>query len=305
MGPFQRYSFTLLLPTAITISQYRELSRQLAIYFLLLRSRATALPQPQEEVPVPEGEAVVDPLAPVTSVATVDGSAIAATFTPTSLEISGLQPPVTAATTVTTTDSEGKTIAIAVAAGAGVVAGGALAAWLFEPIPGAPPPPTSPPPYPTSTQEAQDPDTLTDQPTTTSPASSASSDAACPFQTEGTGVKFEPAPVQAQWTAVIPEQSASSNTANCTSGNDNGQLYHGVPPDFISELADVFCSNDLSADLEKSLGKDDLPDGSSWKREDGYTEPVKFTFDLKAEMDGCAEHCKTAYSKLVGSCKYG
>jgi hypothetical protein len=61
-----------------------------------------------------------------------------AIYTPTSLSIDGLAPPITAATTITSVDNAGETVAVAVAAGAGVVAGGGLAAWLFKPMPGAP-----------------------------------------------------------------------------------------------------------------------------------------------------------------------
>ncbi|KAI0517995.1 hypothetical protein F5B22DRAFT_601351 [Xylaria bambusicola] len=116
-------------------------------------------------------------ITPVTSTATVDGQLVTATYTPTSISITGLAPPITAATTVTTTDATGATVAVAVGVGAGIVAGGALAGWLFKPVPGMPPAPTTPPAYTTSVQDPQPESTTTSEQTTTSSLS------ACPFST--------------------------------------------------------------------------------------------------------------------------
>ncbi|KAI1127400.1 hypothetical protein F5Y10DRAFT_242970 [Nemania abortiva] len=237
------------------------------------------------------------PITPITSTATVDGQLITATYTPTSISITGLAPPITAATTVTTTDETGATIEVAVGVGAGIVAGGALAGWLFKPIPGMPPAPTMPPPYMTSAQDEPPQSTTTSIQTTTSEPPS------CPFPTKGSGLQFSPAVKQPAWTAEIPSQTGSSHVPQCTS-SENGVLDRGVDPGFIEELSAVFCKTDQSKDETQTIGKDDLPDGSSWKRDDGPEEEIKFTFDFKNNADGCAEHCQDAYSDLISGCKY-
>lgn len=273
---------------------------------ILQNSRpAHARPKPQEDVSSNGQSTSSAQVAPVTSIVTSDGSVIEAIFTPTSLAISGLQPPITAATTITTTDTAGETAAIAVAAGAGIVAGAALAAWLFEPKPGLPPAPTSPPSYPTKTQNTDDQEETTTQLSLTLSTSSTSSAApACLLATEGPNPEFALASEQPQWTVAIPSHTISTVSPECTSSNDNGQLFHGLSPDFIGELADVFCDGDLSKDLERSLDKDDLPSDSSWNRDDGPEFPVVFTFDLKAQLDGCADNCRKAYAKIISSCKH-
>ncbi|XXH01316.1 hypothetical protein Hte_007673 [Hypoxylon texense] len=275
------------------LNQRHFSARRLAAYLLLWNGReASAIPNPQQ--PASSG---ADAITPVTSTATIDGKPVTATYTPTSIAISGLAPPITAATTVTTTDSTGATIAVAVAAGAGVVAGGALAGWLFKP--GAPPAPTTPPPYSTSTQNNDPPSTSPKDPESTT-----SDPPACPFPTKGSEIPFEPAAKQPAWTAEIPSQTVSSYYPKCTPSGSNGQLFRGIDPGFIRELSAVFCKNDQSKDESQTLGKDDLPDGSSWKRDDGPSEEVKFTFDLKNKDDGCASHCQDAYSELISGCQF-
>lgn len=278
-------------------------ARRLATYLLLWNSFGTeiaARPNPQEsEEPSNSGTKTV---APVTLVATVDGQPIAATYTPTSIAISGLVPPITAATTVTTTDEAGATIAVAIAAGAGVVAGGALAVWLFEPVAGAPPAPTTPPSYPTETQDNEPPPStvVSDEP---EPTTTTSDPPSCPFPTEGSGRRFEPAADQPEWTAEIPIQTGTTNYPKCKSTGDNNQLLRGTYPEFIEELSDVFCKNEQSRDVSKTIGKEDLPDDSSWKRDSGPKEQVKFTFDFKSKAEGCSSHCKKAFKRLISRCK--
>ncbi|KAL6405259.1 hypothetical protein AUP68_12103 [Ilyonectria robusta] len=267
-------------------------ARRLAAYLLLWTGpEVAARPNPLHQRDSASETVAPETAAPVTSIASVDGNLITAIYTPTSISITGLVPPITAATTVTTTDSAGDMVAIAVAAGAGVVAAGALA--------GAPPAPTTPPPYSTSAQDEEPPVTdPPDDPITTTEA------AACPFPTKGSGIAFSPADEQPAWTAEIPSQTGSSYTAKCTPLGDNGQLFRGIDPGFIKELSVVFCKNDLSKDFTQSIGKDDLPDDSSWKRDGGPEEKVKFTFDFKNQADGCADYCEKAYSSLVSSCQY-
>ncbi|KAJ3560710.1 hypothetical protein NPX13_g9209 [Xylaria arbuscula] len=238
------------------------------------------------------------PITPVTSTTSIDGQLITATYTPTSISIMGLVPPITAATTVTTTDETGATIAVAVGVGAGVVAGGALAGWLFKPIPGMPPAPTMPPPYMTSAQD-EPPQSMTTsiQSTTTSEPPS------CPFPSQGSKLQFSPAAQQPVWTAEIPSQTGSSYYPQCTS-SENGVLARGVDPGFIQELSAVFCKTDQSKDETQTIGKDDLPDDSSWKRDDGPEEEIMFKFDFKNNADGCTDHCQDAYSELITGCKY-
>lgn len=98
-------------------------------------------------------------------------------------------------------------------------------------------------------------------------------------------------------------QTTSLTIPECTSGNDNGQLYHNLPPDMLNELADVFCDSDLSQDVEKTLGKDDLPDDSSWNRDDAPVDKAKFSFELGSNNDGCADNCKKAFDRIVRRCK--
>ncbi|KAI1373269.1 hypothetical protein F4677DRAFT_225983 [Hypoxylon crocopeplum] len=271
-------------------------ARRLAAYLLLWNvSKAVARPNPQQLT-----GSGTETVTPVTSTATVDGKPVTATYTPTSISITGLAPPITAATTLTTTDSTGATVAVAVAAGAGVVAGGALVGWIFNPVAGVPPAPTTPPPYSTSAQNNEQPSTTPKdpEPTTTS------NPPACPFPIEGSGLPFAPAAKQPAWTAEIPSQTSSSYISQCTPSGSNGQLLPGVDPGFIKELSTVFCKNDQSKDVSQTIGKNDLPDDSSWKRDSGPTEEVKFTFDFKNQSDGCASHCQNAYSELISSCQF-
>lgn len=282
--------------------KFRSMSaRQLAVYILLFSgSEVVAEPQPP---PDPVSDPVTGSITQVTVVATVDGAPVTATFTPTSLAISGLVPPITAATTVTTIDEAGETLAVAIAAGAGIVAAGALAAWLFTPVPNAPPAPTEPPPYSTEEQ----PDQHTDEPQDPSTSSTTTSvPAACPFPTGGGGVDFKPPQKQPDWTVEIPSATTSYFAAECTSSREidgQMQLLRGTFPDYINALAAVFCKNDLSKDLEKKVGRGDLPDGSSWKSDGGPEESVEFSFRLKKSADGCAEYCVEAYKKVLSLCR--
>lgn len=226
-------------------------------------------------------------------------------FTPSAVNISGLEPPITAATTVTTTDSAGETIAIAVAAGAGAVAGGGLAAWLFKPAPGAPPAPTEPPPYRTETQEGE-PETTMDPTTTSTSTSTTSSEAACPFPKSGYPISFAPVESQAQWTIEIPKPSTiSSYSPECTQQGGNKELLKDTTPDYINALAEVFCDKDLSSSQTATLGQSDLPDESSWKKSGLEGVRVDFGFEHKLSDSGCKENCKNAYSSAVLLCKIG
>lgn len=290
----QRDIFRYLPLPPIMLNRRHLSARRLAAYLLLCNgSEVVARPNPQD----PTGSGA-ETITPVTSAATVDGKPVTATYTPTSISITGLAPPITAATTVTTTDSAGATVAIAIAAGAGVVAGGALAGWLFKPVAGAPPAPTTPPAYTTSAQNNEPPSTTkeTEPATTSTPPT-------CPFPTQGSSLSFGSVAKQPAWTAEIPSQTGSSYAPQCTPSGSNGQLFRGVDPGFIKELSAVFCKNDQSKDASQTIDKDDLPDGSSWKRDSGPTEKVKFTFDLKNKVDGCASHCQDAYSHLILGCK--
>lgn len=190
----------------MTARRYISAKQLATLLFFCNGNQVAARPKPQDDQPTSASGSQLPSVAPVTSIATTDGSEIAATLTPTSIAISGLEPPITAATTVTTTDSEGKTVAIGVAAGAGVVAGVALAAWLFKPVPGAPGPPTSPPSYPTSTQDDEPRRTSTDQFSTTSAQPTSSSAAACPLESAEPVPSFAIASEQPQWTAQIPRR---------------------------------------------------------------------------------------------------
>lgn len=271
-------------------------ARRLASYLLLWNGyKVAARPNPQEQPP-PTSESIV----PITLTGEADGQPVTAVYTPTSFSLEGLTPPITSATTVTTTDEAGATIAIAIAAGAGVVGGGALAAWLFEPVPGAPPAPTEPPSY--STEEQPENPPSTENPDEPEPTSTTTEVPACPFPTEGSGIAFEQAPDQPEWTVEIPSQTTSGFSSECTPSRGD-HLFQGSFPEFIEELSVVFCQNDLSDDLSKELGKDDLPDDSSWKRDNGPQEKIAFTFTYKADFDDCAEQCEISFAKLISNCK--
>ena len=272
------------------------LTSRVAVYLMLWNaSKVAARPNPQEPAPTP-----VETIVPVTSTVTVDGQPITATYTPTSFVVSGLAPPITAGTTVTTTDDTGATIAVAIAAGAGIVGGGALAAWLFEPVPGVPPAPTEPPAYTTEEQPEQPSETEQPEEPETTTVSEAP---ACPFPTGGAGVSFGGAEEQPVWTIEIPSQTTSRHAPECTPSGENGQLFRASFPEFIEELSVVFCESDLSGDVSTELGKDDLPDDSSWKRDDGPDEKIMFSFDFKNNVEGCASHCEGAFSTLISGCK--
>lgn len=225
-------------------------------------------------------------------------------FTPTSIALSGVTPPITAATTVTTTDSTGQTVAIAIAAGAGVVGAGALAAWLFKPVPGAPPAPTQPPPYRTVSQ-INEPETTSEESGTTSTAETTSSEAvSCPFPTSGFPISFAPAATQPQWTFAIPSATpVSQNAPKCSQQGSNSQLLRGTDPGYINALAQVFCKSDLSKSQSATLGQSDLPDGNQWKNAQLDSIRVKFDFGYSLSDPGCAQNCVDAYQKMTTSCK--
>ncbi|KAF3020992.1 hypothetical protein E8E14_010084 [Neopestalotiopsis sp. 37M] len=272
-------------------------ARCLSAYLLLWStSKVIARPNPQDDQ-VTETNTIT----PVTEVATVDGEPVTAIYTPTSLSITGLAPPITAATTITTTDDSGKTVAVAIAAGAGVVAAGALAGWFFTPVVDGPPAPTSPLPYSTSSQNDEPPTTTQVTDTTTA---TTTTPFACPFPTTDSSITFSPVAKQPSWTVDIPSQTVTSFKSDCTPEANEGQLARGIDPGFIKELSAVFCTSDTSKDVSKTLGKDDLPDTSTWKRDDGPEEKVKFTFDFKSQNDGCSSHCPDAYTRLITSCQY-
>ncbi|KAF2759134.1 hypothetical protein EJ05DRAFT_475364 [Pseudovirgaria hyperparasitica] len=273
--------------------------RRLATYLLLWNSYSTdvaAKPLPQEapEVTTP----VVTPVLLTNTGA--DGSTVVQTFTPTSLAISGLVPPITAATTVTTTLTEEngavETVAIAVAAGAGIVAAGALAAWLYKPIPGEPPAPTNPPEYSTSSQNNEPPKT-TDPPKTSDPPS-------CPFPTGGSKVDFKKVDNQPQWTAGSPPDNAEEIAPKCEKYGSNNQLLRGTDPGYIKALAEVFCKMDLTKDQSKEIGQPDLPNDSSWKNDKLQSVRVKFDFKYSSTHDGCAKNCNDAVGRILSMCQY-
>ncbi|KAK2767034.1 hypothetical protein FQN54_006352 [Arachnomyces sp. PD_36] len=271
------------------------LLKHLAWYFLLLNGTpVSALPAPQEVTasPTPEGPT------PVTSLATSNGQVITEVFTPTSISISGLTPPITKATVVTTTDEAGATVAVAIAAGAGVVGAGAIAAWLFEPVPGAPPAPTEPPSY--STSEQEDPDTVTDDDVITTSEQAA----ACPFTSIDAAALFTSMPDPPKWTIEIPTLSVSSIAPECTKQGNNDQLLRAAEPAYIQELSEIFCKTDLSKDQTQTLGQSDLPDGSVYKEYDYGDINYQFGFDFEMKDDGCPSNCVDAYSTLVSACRY-
>jgi hypothetical protein len=224
-------------------------------------------------------------------------------YTPTTIAISGLTPPITQATTITqviTSDGVAETVAIAVAAGAGIVGAGALAAWLFKPVPGAPPAPTTPPSYPTSTQE-QPPDTTTEDPETTTEEQPA----ACPFTQVNPERDFKGYSIDPTWTGPIPTLTSSAVVPSCTPQGSNKQLLRGTDPGYITGLADVFCKSDLSRDQEKTLGVGDLPDGNSFKDSEGLKDVrVKFDFKFGSKHDSCPKNCVDAYTRMIKSCEY-
>ena len=222
-------------------------------------------------------------------------------YTPTSISIDGLKTPVTSATTITTTNSAGETVAIALAVGAGVVAAGALAAWLFEPVPGAPAAPTSPPSYRTKTQE----NTETPSSTTLTTSTSSSEAAACPFPTSGYRLSFEPVQDQPQWTAALPSPSTvSSFSPKCTQQGENTQLLRGADPGYVNALSQVFCKGDLTKDRSALLGQEDLPNDSKWKNSQLESVRVKFDFDYKLTNPGCQQNCLDAHSQIATACKF-
>ncbi|KAL9621477.1 MAG: hypothetical protein Q9160_004120 [Pyrenula sp. 1 TL-2023] len=221
-------------------------------------------------------------------------------FTPTSLSISGVTPPITKATTVTTTDNTGQTVAIAIGVGAGVVGAGALAAWLFKPVPGAPPAPTEPPPYSTASQ----PSTTNDPSTSTTSSSTTEETYACPFTKVDAKAEFTSPPVPPKWTGNLPQQTASSIKPSCTQQGGNNQLYRGTDPGYVNDLAGVFCKSDLSKDQSKTIGQTDLPNDSKWKNTQLDGIRVKFDFKFAAKHDDCPQNCVDSYSGMITSCQY-
>lgn len=212
-----------------------------------------------------------------------------------------MTPPVTKATTITTTDNTGQTIAIAVGVGAGVVGAGALAAWLFKPVPGAPPAPTTPPPYSTASQ----PSTTDDPPTTTDDPTSTTSDEnySCPFTKVDATAEFTSVPVPPKWTGDIPQQTVSYVMPSCTPQGSNNQLLRGTDPGYVKELAGVFCKNDLSKDQSETIGQKDLPNDSQWKNSELDGIRAKFDFKFAAKHDDCPQNCVDSYNRMVGECK--
>jgi hypothetical protein len=233
-------------------------------------------------------------------------------FTPTTIAISGLVPPITAPTTITQviTSSDGKaeTVAVAVAAGAGVVAAGAFAAWLFKPVPGQPPAPTTPPNYPTSS-EPEPPSTNTDDDSddddntdTANPTTTSLPPAACPFTPVNPVSDFKSYTLDPTWIGPLPSLTTSSVKPACTSQGANNELFRGTDPGYINTLAGVFCNKtDLSKNEETTLGQADVPTGSNYNNEDIN---IKFDFTSNKPVDGCAQNCISAYKRTVSTCKH-
>jgi hypothetical protein len=224
--------------------------------------------------------------------------------------VSGLTPPITAATTITqviTTNGAAETVAVAVAVGAGVVGAGALAAWLFTPVPNAPPAPTTPPSYPTSSQDpptdtdTEDSDTNTD---TANPTTISEPPAACPFTPVNPTSDFKAYTIDPTWTGAIPTLTTSSVAHECTSTGSNGQLLRGTDPGYVKALAAVFCKSDLSKDEDSTLGIDDLPDGNSWKNPQLSGVNIKFDFKFGSKHDDCPQNCVDTFTSMVLSCEY-
>lgn len=208
----------------------------------------------------------------------------------------------TAATTVTSEDAAGETVAVAIAAGAGVVAGGALAAWLFKPVPGAPPAPTQPPPFSTEPQGDVTTSTSTASSTfTTSTISRATP--ACPFPSSGISINFSQAQDQPQWTVAIPAPSTVSYYApECTKQGDNSELLRGTDPEYINALVRVYCKNDLSKDQTATLGQAELEDSSDWKNTALDGVRIKFGFSHTKGSDTCRDNCIDAYKQIGTRC---
>ncbi|PGH10715.1 hypothetical protein AJ79_05306 [Helicocarpus griseus UAMH5409] len=260
-----------------------------AIYFFLSQSlQVSARPAPQDPFP---GHRMTEGPAPVTSVVTSDGAQITQTFTPTAVSVSGLAPPITKAITIATTDSAARGLMVAIPVGAGIVAGGALAGWLFKPIPGAPPAPTEPTPYPTEEQEQLPSKTTNDLPKSTTTTTNEPS--ICPFKTVNAEQYFTHMPLPPKWTG--PE---------CTKQWSNSRhLLRGTFPDYVKELAQVFCKSDLSKDQSRTLGREDLPDGAVWKNRDIGGINVRFGFDFKKRFDACPKNCVDAYNTML-QCRF-
>ncbi|EEP80521.1 predicted protein [Uncinocarpus reesii 1704] len=261
----------------------------LATYFLLCNGLEVAAK--------PATEATKGP-GPVTVVASRKGGAITVVFTPTSVSVAGITPPVTKATTITTTKNSKETAAIAIAAGAGIVANGALAAWVFRPIPEGPPAPTTPPPYSTSQQpkpsKTKDPPKGTT--TTMKPA-------ACPFTKVNAKHDFTSVPDPPKWTGKIPSQTVTSKSPECTKAGKNNELLRGTNPDYVNELAKVFCKGGLSKDRSSTLGYDDLPKKGTFT--DKLKEiQVKFNFKFGRKNDACPKNCAASYASMIKRCQY-
>ncbi|KAM0713457.1 hypothetical protein Q7P37_010419 [Cladosporium fusiforme] len=240
----------------------------------------------------------------ITSIATSQDSTITAIYTPTSADVSGLAPPITAATTITSVDSAGETVAIAVAAGAGIVAGGGLAAWLFKPVPGAPPAPTEPPTFSTETQDDQ-PISTSPPPSTFSTITTSKTTSACPFPSSGSSISFAKAQNQPQWTLAIPSPSTVSAFApECTRQGDNSELLRGTDPEYINALAQKFCENDLRTDQTATFGQADLDNDSKWKNANLNSVRVIFGFTHKLTNDACSDNCRGALQQIGTQCQY-
>lgn len=275
-----------------------SLKRLSTALLLWPRGGVRAIPHPQD----PGAGVNADPgtsnsIVPVTSTTVVDGATITAVFTPTSLSVTGLAPPITAATTVTTTNDQGATIAVAVAAGAGIVAAGALAAWLFEPAPVVPPAPTSAPPYSTSSQE-QAPPSKTDPENV--PTSTATEPAACPFDAKASEQNFAKAEPQPEWTGQFPIVLPKGASTVCHDHGANGELLRGSQPGFVQKLINVFCKDELAGDKTLTLSKNDLPDPSQSQAK----ERIIFNFKSKGvNTPECAKYCQEPLSYIVTECK--
>ncbi|KAM5478773.1 hypothetical protein MaudMau93_008048 [Microsporum audouinii] len=269
--------------------------RRCAIYLLLSSGLEVAA------IPAPTGpeKTTTEGPTPITSVATSDGHPVTGVFTPTSISISGLAPPITKAMTITTTESNGETIAVAIAAGAGVVGAGALAAWLFKPAPGIPPAPTKPPSYPTSDQNMPQ---STDMPMMTT-TTTMEPPAACPFTKVDAKRDFQQIQLPAPWTATIPSQTVSSKIAKCTQQGSNNELLRGTDPGYIKALAEVFCKEDLSKDQRKTIGQNNLFGG---RYKDSPLDGIRVLFNFKFGLknDACPKNCVDAYNNMVDTCQY-
>ncbi|WEW59871.1 hypothetical protein PRK78_005352 [Emydomyces testavorans] len=276
--------------------KHRFLMKRLVAYFLLSNSLEVVARPASQDQETTGGPTTGGPT-PVTAVATSNGQAITEVFTPTSVSISGITPPITKATTITTTDKGGQTVAIAIAAGAGIVGAGALAAWLFKPTPGGPPAPTEPPKYPTSKMPEP---SKTDPPKTTT---TTEKPAACPFSKVDAKKDFTSIPLPAKWTGDLPSQTVSSISPKCTQQGSNKQLLRGTDPGYVKALAEIFCKNDLSKDQSKKIGQKDIS-GGDYKnsRLDGIS--VKFDFKFALKNDACPKNCVDSYTRMLKNCQY-